>query len=458
MPRFLHEGEERVSKLTFRASSKLPRDQRYRLSGFCINYDEGEVHLLKSLLTKQLALLSTAEYEALKGLASSTVDFTYLEQNGLVELAERRFIVRENYDECKEYLFLLKVMRTMRKSSDGIKHYVILPTTACNARCTYCYEKDFVPTTMTDETFKATVDFIDRTRSSEKITLRWFGGEPLLTTSRIDQFCDEFTRRGISFKSNIVTNGSLLTPELAKRAWDQWNLRTAQVSLDGFRTDYELRKRFNTPSLHNYDTVMKGIHNLVDQGVLVALRCNYDEGNIEGLSDFVDDILREFAGTDRIRLYFALLFQDRSKEESVDLIHRICEVEDKVAQAGVYREDVLHTEPFKTNLCIADNMESCCVIDPEGNLQNCQHLDDSHIYGNVWEGITNQQRYDELKKEHEVDPCCQTCPFLPICTPFYRHGCLDAVLDYCRELRLAEQENLLHRIARHELADLLPED
>ena len=185
----VREGNKAVSKMVFRASGKLSREARYRLSGFSIVYDEGDVHLIWNMFTSQLLLLTSGEREALTAVQDSPVSFSYLEQHGLVELAERRFLVTEDCNEEEEYLQILEVMRMMRKPPDGLNNYVIFPTTGCNARCPYCFESDFVPATMTEETVLATVDYIERTMSKKKpIDIRWFGGEPLVAASRIALF------------------------------------------------------------------------------------------------------------------------------------------------------------------------------------------------------------------------------------------------------------------------------
>ena len=458
MARCVAQGNERVFKLVRTTSDKLSHEVRYRLSGFCISYSEGEVYLLKHMLTRQVMSLDKSEWDALNILRDSAVEYAYLESHGLIELAERRCLVAEDYNECEEYLFVLRVLKTMRKPADGIKCYVVFPTTACNARCTYCYEQDFVPVTMTEETILATVDYIDRTRWSGPIKMRWFGGEPLVAASRIDRICEELQRRDIQYESNFITNGSLLTPELVQRAWDLWHLRSAQVSLDGCRADFEFRKRFATPLTHNYDTVMRGIHLLADQGIGVRLRCNFDEDNIEGLQEFVDDLGREFAGTKNVRLYFALLFQAREKPNAPELIRRVREVEDRAAELGILGEIASHKGvSFRTHMCMADDLARYRAVDPKGQLQHCEHLDDANIFGNVWEDITDQARYDELAKPYEVEECCRVCPFIPLCTPTRKRGCPDGGSDYCREIHMAEEEGILHRIAVKLAAEAAPD-
>ena len=71
--------------------------------------------------------------------------------------------------------------------------------------------------TMSEETIRAAIDYIMRSKCGGEILLNWFGGEPLLRADIIDRFCVELKERGVSFKSRITTNGSLITPELARK-------------------------------------------------------------------------------------------------------------------------------------------------------------------------------------------------------------------------------------------------
>ncbi len=444
--RLINEGYERVVKIARERS--LGRSVRYRLSGFCVVREEDDCRLLRNTLTGQVYTFDEREWDTISGLRSMTTSYDALEREGLLALAEERSIVEEDYDECGEYVFLRNVLLSMRKPADGYVSYVIFPTTGCNARCTYCFENDFVVATMTEETALATVDYIERTRGDGPIRLKWFGGEPLVAVPRIDFICRTLEERGVEFTSSITTNASLVTPGLADRMRDLWRLKKAQVSLDGDRAAYEERKRYLNPRLHNYDAAMRGIRLLAERGVKIQLRCNYDAHNLDGLTAFVEDMHRELGDLPNVRLYFAQLFQVRREAVAPNLMHAVQEVEDLVDSFGLLGERKRNKSSFPLNYCMADSMDRCAVIEPGGQLQNCEHLFDENRFGDVWDGVTNRARFDELKRSYEVEDCCRTCPFLPECTPFRRLGCPDAQSDYCRETAMAAAQNHLHRVAR----------
>lgn len=69
----------------------------------------------------------------------------------------------------------------MNNYSSRFAGFQILPTTACNARCWYCYEEGFAKQSMTDECIEAIPGFIGSYMEMvDDVHVTWFGGEPLL--------------------------------------------------------------------------------------------------------------------------------------------------------------------------------------------------------------------------------------------------------------------------------------
>ena len=110
------------------------------------------------------------------------------------------------------------------------------------------------------------VDYICETLQDDTIWLRWFGGEPLVGANIIRRICTALHERGVPFRSRMITNASLVTKELAHEARVDWHLEKVQVSLDGAKEDYAVRKNYVDPERYNYDVVMKAIRYLADGG------------------------------------------------------------------------------------------------------------------------------------------------------------------------------------------------
>ena len=86
---------------------------------------------------------------------------------------------------------------------------------------------------MSDRTAADAADYIARVSEGGKVTLSWFGGEPLMNTKAIDIITSELRARGVPFRSKIVSNGYLFDGELVRKAKDEWALEFAQITLDG---------------------------------------------------------------------------------------------------------------------------------------------------------------------------------------------------------------------------------
>lgn len=111
--------------------------------------------------------------------------------------------------------------------------YVIFTTTACNAACTYCFEKGYEAITMSDETADDVARYIEKTRDkNQTIRLKWFGGEPLVNKAVIDRICGKLKADGVKYESSITTNGSLLSKCSDKELIDLWHIKDIQLTFD----------------------------------------------------------------------------------------------------------------------------------------------------------------------------------------------------------------------------------
>ena len=431
-------GDERVAKIINK--KKLSSEAKYRLSLYTYIYTGSGRYLMHSTLTRETVELTERERAAIMKISEAPQSLDFLQENGLTELACKRFIVETDYDEVKQYQQTVFLLKTMAGGKKGLRTYTIFPTTGCNARCVYCYEEGYAVKTMTPEIADRLVDFICETRHDDTVHLRWFGGEPLAGADIIRRICSSLRERGVPYKSSMVTNASLMTKELAREAKELWNLKKVQVSLDGAREDYTPRKNYYNPEKHNYDVVMKAIHYFADEGIKVSLRVNVDFGNIDRIERFLNEIKAEFGDMENIRLYLAPLFQEKGKDSITELYRRIFALQDCMKKIGVTQGKVDHeTVRIRTNYCMADAVDKSVIITPDGVFNNCEHIPEAQTWGNIFDGVTDQAKLDELKKPFPVDEKCSKCPFLPQCTPFYKNGC-PGWFEKCCEYHCMETE------------------
>ncbi|MBR2524425.1 MAG: 4Fe-4S cluster-binding domain-containing protein [Clostridiales bacterium] len=421
--------------------SKVDDKQVYRLSTYTYCYSSGPSHLIRSTLTGEVVSLSDAEWSLIGPETAGSVTGSAVIDNQLDDLVHRCILVKADEDDYKRYKLAVSILKTMDKSKKGVHSYTILPTTGCNARCTYCYEEGIKVSTMDEATAAGTVDFIDRTRSEGEIRITWFGGEPLAANKVISGICSGLNERGISFRSEIVTNASLLTPQLMEEAACNWHLDRAQVSVDGVRSDYEARKQFADPAAHNYDTLIDSIGMLLGSGIRTVLRCNYDQGNLEDMISFWEDIYNRYGADENLKIYASMLFQAQKDEECVVLHRRMLELKSEAIRKGfVLLERKEKTPKLKACLCMADSDGKSVVIAPTGELYHCEHLPGNTSFGSIFDG--DIVIGSDPRALLEADDRCRKCPFLPECTPFRKHGCPDW-FEFCDRVKAVESEYLL---------------
>lgn len=186
--------------------------QRYRLMTYVVQQPVADGLLLYNTLTCSLLLLTPNE----------AADIT-----GLQELIDRWFLVPEEHDDRKLRRQVRQMAALLSPATKAINTYTILPTSGCNARCFYCYEQGTKPVSMTAEMASRVVRYIVAHRGNGKVTLKWFGGEPLVNAKVIDQICTELSQRGVPFRSEMISNGYLMDADKVQRAKALWQLQCA---------------------------------------------------------------------------------------------------------------------------------------------------------------------------------------------------------------------------------------
>ena len=440
--KLIRTGDNKVLKII--SCDKIDDNDEYRLSLFTYLFSEGERYLIKNTLSLEVYELTENEWNAVRD--HKTISGKCIREKEIGQLVFSRCLVKNDHDDVRLYdqvIFLLKAMNKRRK---GIGSYTILPTTACNARCIYCYEEGIPTCTMDRHTADCLLDFICRTKCDGEIKLRWFGGEPLAAADMISYICSELVKRDVSFTSSMTTNASLMTRELAKEAATLWKLEKVQISLDGEKHDYESRKRYISPERYNYKTVMQSIGFLADEGIRIDLRCNCDQDNLGGMESFLADIKERFGEEKLIRLYFAPLFQERHKDSFIDLEKRILELRSEMKAQGIsHSHTKVKSLHLKTEYCMTGDMDGNIVIAPDGRFYSCEHMPENNSWGNIFDGVTDPEKEKALKAAPEKDEKCIRCPFLPKCTPYYKTRCPNW-FEKCYEHNCIETEYELRNI------------
>jgi radical SAM protein with 4Fe4S-binding SPASM domain len=358
---------------------------------------------------------------------------------GFDDLIEAMFLVPEGKDECAFYQSVSGMMRLYTQKS-GVGCYTILPTLCCNARCTYCYEEGYPQVTMTPETADRAVRYILDTRADGELKLRWFGGEPLLCPDLIDRICQGLRQAGVPYRSSVISNGSLVTPQILEKMRGLWNVKHVQISMDGAEEDYAARKRY-CGGRDQYHTVMDAVSRLSGAGITVAVRCNADEENWEGVPRFLNDLKERVLHKDNVRVYISPLGHVRDGDNDVVFWEKILNARALIEEAG-FRASANGGMrlSFRTNHCMADRGD--VVIGPDGGLFACEHCPPGSRFGDVFRGVTDEAARREFCRTDRTREKCRGCTFLPECTSFSACPWRDT---HCREMRELMALNTIRR-------------
>lgn len=384
---------------------------------FCLNEDN--VMLVYNTFSGVLAELTEEQWELLH---QEKCEIPSGWSDEIAELIKYRLLVSPDIDETRDYLELYKTVESF-SFDPAITSYTVLTTTGCNARCFYCFEQGFKPETMLKSTAEALADYMIRNCKGEKISIHWFGGEPLCNTSAIDTICSRLTDAGIEFSSSMTSNGYAFTKQIVERAATLWNMKWIQITFDGLHDEHNRRKNFITSTPDPFDQTIANIHDLIDAGILISLRLNFDAKNSHEIPALVDLLAAEFNESKKVSAYPIVLFEDcntwnpnRDADEQIRLIKQQQEFSKYIHEKFSLSERNV-CRGFSTFHCGANN-PSHRTINPNGSFSFCHNFSDSSVFGSIFDGIVDKEAYNKWTVNQRLREKCADCIWLPECTAF----------------------------------------
>lgn len=338
------------------------------------------------------------------------------EETGL--LLEKGVLVPIDEDERKK----IDNDRVKSAVSTLKKYYRVWTTSACNANCEYCFEKEIAPENMTIGTAKSLVSFIGSNLApGDVLEIEWFGGEPLANAPIIDYLSKELIAlckdRSCKYKANMISNGSLVTREIAELMSSAWQIYNIQITLDGYGSAYDEIKKYSNPSKYNFYSVIDSIKLIAEKNIHVSIRMNYSGENYEDLTRLISFLKKELANYSRISYYVYPIWSVYQADGTV-FASKASANSDFLKLCSLLVENKLRTPTsavrieYKTGNCISCN-KSSFVVFPNGALGKCCEAH-SRIIGDIWNGVTNKEEY-EYWVNPSLDEECEKCIFLPIC-------------------------------------------
>ena len=313
--------------------------------------------------------------------------------------------------------------------------YFIL-TEKCNFRCGYCFVKNNDPLgNMTEDVAIKGLDFFCRLIAEDpeqfdlEKTIVFYGGEPLLNWSVFEMLLSKIKGYIESGKLpqkttlNLVTNGSLLTPEIARILKDH-NVQVS-ISIDGddFATN---SSRIYASGEPVYQDVKRGFKICKEAGMNIGASCTLSEASIHNF-DATMRVLLDECGVSNLGLN--LLIADGNKmdnsynERAAKFILDAFQI---FRKRGVYEDRIMRKAnafiertvwPFDCGASGGNQV----VIAPDGDVGVCHGFVGKKKYfpTNVYDNDFNIRNDKDFKEWSMRSPLnmleCQSCFALGIC-------------------------------------------
>lgn len=160
-------------------------------------------------------------------------------------------------------------------------------TSRCNASCRYCYYLNNQGVIYEDLPTEDWLKILDELSACQVMNVSLLGGEPLMRKD-LFRLVDHIVSNRMRF--DLLSNGSLLTAEIAERLAATGRCDQVQISLDGSTAEIH-------ESLRGHGTfrpALTAIENLQKAGLPVTVRVTVHPGNLDDLASLaallLDDI------------------------------------------------------------------------------------------------------------------------------------------------------------------------
>lgn len=401
-----------------------------RHSRYNFSVPHGDSYLVANLLSRAVVELSGSAFERYcrLDLSSDESDCGDLRQ----ALIDSLFVVENDFDERA---YLTQCVNRARYNDRNFK-LVISPTMDCNYGCHYCFE-DKSKEILGEKDQGRLLEFVARKLpGKESLAVQWFGGEPLLALDVIDNLSTRFLQissaAGAGYAASMVTNGALLTDDVARRL-KTLGITRVQVTLDGDQRLHDKTRR-ESDGRSSYDLLIRNI-STASRHLSVQLRIHVAPFSVGNIKTLIRDLAKTTVTRTATEIYFAPLFnyvpgqaaslrgipirqQFSSDDKRFFSAEQFAQVETTLYKLAVkhgFPLPTLFDTPFSICTAVEDNT---FVVGPRGNIYKC-YFDLSHSdqrVGDLTNGILPSANLLKWANHNLArDDECDTCDFLPVC-------------------------------------------
>jgi uncharacterized protein len=194
-------------------------------------------YIAYNALSGAVALMTDENYATYQGMlgrlsGGESREWTEKEKTLLEQLRYGRFVCDDDTDELES----LRFAHNSNRYNPSLMGLTIAPTMACNMACEYCYEANKTGR-MSSELIESIVAHVENNGPRiASLETCWYGGEPLLGLDIMEDLTESFLDLGkehnFEYRSSVISNGYLMTPEVADRLREM-KVLGVQVTIDG---------------------------------------------------------------------------------------------------------------------------------------------------------------------------------------------------------------------------------
>ena len=251
--------------------------------------------------------------------------FSDEERSTLAQLTEHGFVVK---DRATERHKLEQFFVDHHENTEEL-HLTVLTTLQCNFACDYCLQGDHGEwnksvNKMSLATAHKVGDWLTErldTVKPKKLALTFFGGEPLLNLEVLyfiaERAWEATQDRGTEMEIHVITNGLLLTPEVAERL-KPLGLGSFKVTLDGDRESHD-RMRPLRGGQGTFDKIIENIRQVAPL-CSISIGGNFDEKSVDSYPALLDFLKEQSFADSLVKVAFKPIIATEPVAQSNGLI------------------------------------------------------------------------------------------------------------------------------------------
>ena len=374
-------------------------------------------------LTNSFLKLNKPLYELLLKAKTDITLLSELDKETYNKLKKAKIIT--TLEEEQNAITQKKFLRQFTTFNNSFLSLTIAPTSACNFSCPYCFEKGIEHKTMTDEIIEQTINFIvNKSKlTNNKVSITWYGGEPLLVINKITYILDKLRENGVEIVYNgIITNGYLLNKKNIG-ILKEYGIKFIQITLDGATADSHNKKRFLKNGEGSWDTILSNIDMIIKDKDFkldtLAIRCNIDKNNEKEYVQLKEKLQKRWNNDKRLFIHPAILQDFNSGNTSIKCKYFSETEASNFIMEQQKREKKIPYFTYTVGGCSATRLYAY-LIGPEGELYKCWNDlgRKNRIIGYVYtEKIYNKELLFNYLTYPTMfdDEKCLNCPLFFVC-------------------------------------------